>query len=153
MRRYSVWRARSGVHRVARKRSTGSTSFAGGMELPVLHIAISRGFSSNVLLIRMTPLSHRRFAGGRVVNHHAVHEARSRVATVVRNFFPLPQTDLRFPCRRNRDGRKEGTSEDIIVACQEDSPNAPVPKNKRAAEGPPSLTHQSRQSRESGDEG
>src|SRR5260370_8170999 len=149
MRRYSVWRARSGVHRVARKRSTGSTSFAGGMELPVLHIAISRGFSSNVLLIRMTPLSHRRFSGARVVNHHAVHEARSRVATVVRNFFPLPQTDLRFPCRRNRDGRKEGTSKNIIVACQQDIPNAPVPNNTKAAALPPSSSHQSSQSRDS----
>jgi hypothetical protein len=151
MRRYSVWRARSGVHRVARKRSTGSTSFAGGMELPVLHIAISRGFSSNVLLIRMTPLSHRRFSAARVVNQHAVHEARSKVATAVPNFFATNR--LRFTCRRNRDGRREGTSEDIIVACPEDSPNAPVFKNKRAAEGAPSLAHQSRQSRESADEG
>src|SRR5258708_10840631 len=95
MRRYSVWRARSGVHRVARKRSTGSTSFAGGMELPVLHIAISRGFSSNVLLIRMTPLSHRRFSAARVVNQHAVHEARSKVQRPYQIF--LPQTDFVSP--------------------------------------------------------
>jgi hypothetical protein len=53
------------------------------MELPVLHIANSRGFSSNVLLIRMRPLSHRRFSDARVVNQRAVHEARSKVATVV----------------------------------------------------------------------
>jgi hypothetical protein len=85
------------------------------MELPVLHIAMGRGFSSNVLLIRMTPLSHRRFSGARVVNQRAVQEARSKVATVVPN-CPLPQTDLRFPYRRNRDGRRGGTSEDIIVA-------------------------------------
>jgi hypothetical protein len=122
------------------------------MELPVLHIAIGRGFSSNVLLIRMTRLSHRRFSAARVVNQHAVMK---RAAKLQRSYqiFPLPQTDLRFPCRRNRDGRREGTSEDIIVAAKKIALTRPVPKNKRAAEGPPSLTHQSRQSRESGDEG
>jgi len=55
------------------------------MELPVLHIAIGRGFSSNVPRIRMTPLSHRRFSAARVVNQHAVHEARSKPP--LRNVF------------------------------------------------------------------
>jgi len=94
------------------------------MELPVLHNAIGRGFSSNVLLIRMTLLSHRRFSGAWVVNQHAVHEARSKVATVVPNFsvatnrpsFPVSSEPRRTQRRHIRS---------IIVACQEDSPNAP----------------------------
>jgi hypothetical protein len=139
------------VHRVARKRSTGSTSFAGGMELPVLHIAISRGFSSNVLLIRMTPLSHRRFSAARVVNQHAVHEARSKVATAVPNVFAT--TDFVSRVVGTATGAEKARPKTLSSPAQKIALTRPVPKNKRAAEGAPSLTHQSRQSRESADEG